>query len=144
MIEERKLKIKKMIDEVINSGRLEDAKLAIEDYKKVVPDDIDIYSMLGVIYILKNNLDDAKEILLEGLVKDNINFDINYNLGYLAELEQNFKNAFYFYNKALQNCKNDDLKEQINEKINNLLCDYEELKTYNRERLSIFLHKRIG
>jgi len=144
VIDDKKKKIKSMIESLINDDKLEDAKLAIEDYKKVVPDDIDIYSMLGVINILGNNLDDAKEILLEGLVKDYLNFDINYNLAYLAELEQNYKNAFYFYNKALQNCKNDDLKEQINEKINNLLCDYEELKTYNRERLSIFLHKRIG
>lgn len=143
MIEERKTKIKKMIEDTINSGRLEDAKSAIENYIKVVPDDIDIYSMLGVIYILENKLDDAKEILLEGLIKDDSNFDINYNLGYIADLENNEANAYYFYNKSYEACADNNLKNEIYNKIKELLEKNKELLDYKRLKLAIFCIKGL-
>ncbi|KRQ85976.1 hypothetical protein ABG79_02204 [Caloramator mitchellensis] len=49
MIDDKRKKIKSMIESLINSVKLEDTKLSIEDYRKVVPDDIDIYSMMGTI-----------------------------------------------------------------------------------------------
>ena len=143
MVEEKKKKIKSMIEALINENKLEDAKLALEDYRKVVPDDIDIYSMLGVIYILENKVDDAKEALLEGLLKDEMNFDINYNLGYVAEMEQNFKNAYYFYNRALSSCRNIDIKNQINEKLNQLVLNNNELENYKREKIAFFCIKGL-
>ncbi|WDU83956.1 tetratricopeptide repeat protein [Caloramator sp. Dgby_cultured_2] len=143
MIEERKKKIKSMIETLINDNKLEDAKLAIEDYKKVVPDDIDIYSMLGVIYILKHELDDAKEILLEGLLKDESNFDINYNLAFIAEAENNKTNAYYFYKRAYEICIDADLKNQIDNKLKILLEESRELLDYNRTKLAIFCIKGL-
>ncbi|SKA86236.1 Glycosyl transferase 4-like [Caloramator quimbayensis] len=120
MIEEKKKKIKSMIEALINEKKLEDAKLAIEDYRKVVPDDIDIYSMLGVIYILEKNYDEAIEIMEKGIIKDCNNFDLHYNLGYVYSQINMYKDSFIHYYKAYNNCFDSELKDIINDNLKKL------------------------
>lgn len=123
MIEDKKKKIKSMIETLINDNKFEDAKLAIEDYRKVVPDDIDVYSMLGVIYILENDCNKAIQIMEKGVAKESNNFDLHYNLGYAFKQINMYKDAFIHYYNAYNNCNNIELREIIKNNI-------EELKKY--------------
>ena len=70
---------KEEIKKLIEKGNLEKAKLAIYDYLKVVPNDPDIYSMLGVIYFAEKDLNKAEEILLQGTMFDSRNFFLHYS-----------------------------------------------------------------
>lgn len=120
MIEERKKRIKSMIEEQINRGLLDEAKFYITEYMKIVNDDSEIYSMLGVIFILQNDLEKAEESLIKGLYLDKDNFDIHYNLGYVYEKMEYFMDAYIHFYKALKLCNNTNLKEEINNFLINI------------------------
>jgi|GEM_PF-891662 len=104
---------KEEIKKLIEKGNLEKAKLAIYDYLKVVPNDPDIYSMLGVIYFAEKDLNKAEEILLQGTMFDSRNFFLHYNLGYLYYLSKKYTKSFVHYFRALQMCKDKESEEEI-------------------------------
>ncbi|WP_163222065.1 M3 family oligoendopeptidase [Clostridium sporogenes] len=65
-MEQYKSKVKKNIENLINSNALEDAKKIIKEYKELVNNDVDIYSFEGVIAMLEDNMDKAEIILKRG------------------------------------------------------------------------------
>lgn len=111
------LKIKENIKKLINSENFEKAKPILNEYKKLVPDDIEIYSIESILSLAEGKLYEAEKILMQGLLKDNSNFDLNYNLAYVYEKEQQFKEALNCYEKSLIYCDNDNLKEELSQKI---------------------------
>lgn len=109
--------VKANIEQLINQGLLEKAKNLISEYKSMVEDDTDIYSMQAVILITENKLDEAGQVLKQGLALDNSNFDLLYNLGYLYELTEKKIEALSAYKLALNNCPDPELMDKIGQMI---------------------------
>ncbi|MBU3170211.1 TIGR00180 family glycosyltransferase [Clostridium estertheticum] len=119
-----KKQIKDNIQFLINKEKLDEASLLLDEYVKMVSDDLEIYSIRAIISIMKGNLNQAEEILSLGIMIDENNFDINYNLAYVYEVKKDYIKALIRYKKTLkQNYYNiditiiqtkiDELKEKI-------------------------------
>lgn len=112
---------KKNIECLINNGNFIEAKKLINQYKINVPNDIEIFSMESVINILDNNLEEAESILKEGLHIENDNFDLLHNLAYVYEIKNEKTESIKYYKKAVENCKDVKLKNEVMNKINELI-----------------------
>lgn len=115
-----KKQFKDNISKLIKHKQFEQAKDLINQYENIVHDDIEIYSMKAVIFIMENDLNKAEEILLQGLSIDENNFDINYNLAYIYESSGKFNKALDYYGKSLICCHDESMKEQIRGTIANI------------------------
>lgn len=71
-------------------------------------DDVDVYSIKGIIAILEGNMNEAEQILVEGLNVDDEDFDLLYNLAFLYQANGKNELAIEYYKKALVNAKNDN------------------------------------
>lgn len=111
--------LKKDIITLINNNDLQNAKRIINDYEELVPYDIDVYSIKGVIAMMEGNMDESEKILKEGIsiIKDN--FDLYYNLAYLYEVQKKYVQAYNYYKKSL-GYSSYDIKTEILDKIRNL------------------------
>ncbi|SHH27377.1 CDP-glycerol glycerophosphotransferase, TagB/SpsB family [Thermosyntropha lipolytica DSM 11003] len=116
-----KKQFKKNIELLIEHGYLEQAKQLVAEYEKIVPDDIDVYSIKGVIAMMEGDLDEAERVLKEGRDKDYLNGDILFNLAYLYEvLGQNavakffYKHAYHIYKVKEQNEKCEMIFKRLN------------------------------
>lgn len=116
-LEQYKIQVKSTINSLIENNRLEDAKALISEYRKIIPNDIEIYSINAVVLIKEERLSEAEEVLKDGLFKDNTNFDILYKLGYLYEKENNITEALAVYNIARITCDNAEFKKLVEERI---------------------------
>lgn len=105
---------------LIENGDLENAKIILDEYEKVVKNDIDVYSMKAIIAIMDNRFDEAEILLKIGLLQEINNFDINYNLGYVYESLQNINDALHYYRIANHYCRNDEIKKNLENIIEKL------------------------
>lgn len=140
-IEERKRSIKASIEKLINEGRTNEAAESIKDYEKVVKDDIDIYSMKGIISINKGETDHALRIFSEGLQVDDSNFDLNYNIAYLYEQLNDFNMAYKHYNKALENCIYENMKEALENHLDKIKNEHEDLILKEKKKIAFFVRQ---
>lgn len=115
-----KIQVKNTIKGLIDNVDLENAKVLINEFQKIVKDDIEIYSMNAIIAILENNFNLAENILKDGLELDNNNFDINYNLGYIYEKQGDYFNSIIFYKKALLQIDDKGKRENLQEIIDKI------------------------
>ena len=134
-----KKKIKENIQLLVNDNRLEEAMNLIREYKKVDESDIEIYSMKAVVHIMQGKLDDAKVVLKEGLAIDNQNFDLNYNLGYAHEQEEEFQKAVIKYKMAADNCQNQQQKLDINNHIEKIISEQNLVLNEDRKKIAFFV-----
>lgn len=139
VINNRMTKIKKMIESLINECNLDEAKKYIEEYKNVINNDIDIYSMKAVIAIMENNTEFALDILLLGYEMDNTNFDILYNLAYVNEMLCNFNEAIRYYKEAQNNIHDENVVQQINKIISNIKVNNKDKIKEGRNKLVFFV-----
>lgn len=109
--------IKANIQQLINSKRLDEAAVLVEECFKLFKNDPEIYSLKAVLLIMQGELGDAERILLEGQNMDKDNFHINYNLGYLYEKNNNDKKAWKCYKAALVRCVDFLIIEDLNNRI---------------------------
>ncbi len=105
-----KKKLKEDIIHLVEIEQLNSAKLLIEEYAKISPEDPEVYSISGVIAFSERRLNDAENIFLEGIKRDSSNFDLLFNLGYLYETKTDSMAALEYYKIALSTAKT---KEQI-------------------------------
>jgi len=112
-----RVQIKENINILINNGKLAEAKILLEEYKKVVHDDIEIYSIEAIILILENKLEEAEKVLKYGLSKNSNNFDLLFNLGYLCECKNNITEAKAIYNIAGMVDNNAESREALNNEM---------------------------
>ncbi len=112
-----KVKIKENIQILIDVGNIGLAKELIKQYKKNVPDDIEMNSMEAIVAIMEGRLDDAENIMYNGLVTNNSNFDLLYNLAYLYNIKKEVELELEFYKKTLKFLYTNDLKNEIEDKI---------------------------
>jgi glycosyltransferase involved in cell wall biosynthesis len=120
------IKIKENINFLISNGQLEEAKVLMEEYKKLVPDDIECYSIDAVVLMLEDRIHDAEKLLKDGLKIDPQNKDLLYNLSYLMNKKNNDTKAIELYSKAKlfnpdNNIKVDNIISNIKPIMNNKL-----------------------
>lgn len=104
-----KKQFKENIKVLIEKGMLKEAEELIDEYKTIAGDDIEIYSIKGVIYISQQRYQEAEEILKEGLLIQE-DFDIMYNLAYLYVLQGKYDLAKNLCDRAI--LKADDMESQ--------------------------------
>ncbi|WP_051823811.1 glycosyltransferase family 2 protein [Clostridium sulfidigenes] len=108
-------KLKENIGILIENNKLVEAKEIINQYENIVSNDIEIYSIKGVIAMMEGNVYEAERILKEGLALDAINFDVLYNMGYLYETNKNSELAIRYYKRALKNGTDEKIKDSVYE-----------------------------
>lgn len=106
--EHYKRDVKNNIKKLIEAGRLEESKELIDAYQEIVKDDIDIYSIKGVLSMMEGDMNRAEIILLEGIEKDDKNFDLLYNLAFIYQNTSRNELARNYYKRAIQNAENED------------------------------------
>lgn len=112
--------IKLEIQNSINLGNIETAKILLQDNYELLKNDVTFYSLNGIVALTENDLEYALDNFLKGLELDENNVDILYNMGYLNELLKNNEEAIYFYDKCLQITDDKSFIEELKDKINNL------------------------
>jgi len=112
--------IKKNINILVQNGDVDVAKSLLEQYKNIIYEDIETYSIEGSILIIEGKLNEAKEVLKHGLNIDKCNFDLNYNLGYLYENTNEYELSLEYYKRAINAAENQDMINEINSTIENL------------------------
>lgn len=105
--------IKKTIENMIDIGRLEEAIILINEYKKNIGFDDDIASMESVLYILKDKKEEALEKIREGLKVNIRNSDLYYNMGNIYENMGDYNRAYLCYEQAFYLCNDENSKENI-------------------------------
>ncbi|MFL0197097.1 glycosyltransferase family 1 protein [Clostridium sp. WILCCON 0269] len=111
--------LKKNIQKLVDSGNLKEAKELIDEYKKMVVDDIDIYSMYGVIAIVEGKFLEAENILKDGLEKEPYNKDLLFNMSYLMDNNKKDKKALEYFCRAKLFNNNDS-----NVKVEDVLSNF--------------------
>lgn len=119
-LEELKIEIKDRFQEFINSGELEDAKLLLEEYKSIVKDDIEIYSMMSILNFLYGELEEAEKILKSGLLIEENNFDLLYNLAIIYEEKEEYLEAIEIYEKIIFNLEDNQLRSDLIKHLNTI------------------------
>ena len=114
-------RLKENIIKLIENNRLEMAKELLNQYEKIVSNDIDIYSIKSVIAMMSGDIKEAEKVLIEGLSLDEENFDILYNLAYLYQVCAKKELCLEYCKRALQCTKN---KEEASEVLK-ILYDME-------------------
>ncbi|EJO5349276.1 sulfatase-like hydrolase/transferase [Clostridium botulinum] len=92
----KKAKVKKFIEK----GNIEEAKIALKEYKKLNTYDMEIYCMQSIIEFLGGNYKEAENYLINIYDKYEFNFDINYNLGIIKVYQKNYIDAVKYLIKA--------------------------------------------
>jgi glycosyltransferase involved in cell wall biosynthesis len=133
-----KKQLKDNIQKLIDSDDLKDARQIVEQYKGTDKGDIEAYSMDAVILIMENKFDEAQEVLREGLNIDESNFDLNYNLGYIYEQKKNFRQALWYYNRALHNCGDENAVKEINQIMKKIQKEHNTKLIDDRKKIIFF------
>ncbi|WP_291571665.1 glycosyltransferase [Clostridium sp. UBA4548] len=134
-----KREIKDNIINLINSNRLAEAKELIGQYKLKVIDDLEISSIMAVIYINEGKFNEAEQILRDGLKQQSNNFDLMYNLAYLYENTdlKCLPLALSYYKRCWAITEDNDHKTDILNKVNNLKMKLVTLNESDRPLVSI-------
>lgn len=122
-LESMKNQIKENIQILINDNKLDEASVLIDEYFKMIDNDVEAYSMKAVILIMKGHIDDAEYILLNGLNYESYNFDLNYNLGYIYYNKKEYELGLQYYKKAYMNTYNYEIKQNIKGIIREMLLE---------------------
>lgn len=130
-LKELKTKAKNNINVLISNGLFTEAKEYLKEYKEIFKDDIEIYSIESILLILEGRIEEAKDIINEGLKKECSNFDLIYNLGYLYEINNDIEEAKIIYNIARMVNEDNNFIDLINSKLNEV--------GYNRKVYDVIL-----
>lgn len=95
--EELKNKIKDKFERFIEIGNLEEADLILEEYKAIIKNDIEVYSMEAILMLNYGDIKKAKHILEEGYKLNEYDKDININLSIINNLLNDKENSQKHY-----------------------------------------------
>lgn len=140
-MESYKKKVKEAIEELISSNKLKEASALIEQYENIIKNDAEIISFKAVIAIIENRLEEAENILKDGLYSSPDNFDLLYNLGYSYEQKGNFSEAVGYYKKSIDNCEDEKMKEDISSIIEKISSEHD-VKPIKEKKKAAFFVKR--
>lgn len=139
--ENYKNKAKKIIKQLIESGKLNEAKSTINEYEDIIKDDIEIYSIKAIIAIIEKRLNDAEKILKLGLTIKKDDSDLNYNLAYTYELKGIYTEAAIYYGYAEKYTYDENIKNELKQKYseNNILKTIKDIVANGVKRRFIVL-----
>ncbi|MDF2520933.1 MAG: hypothetical protein K0R84_1561, partial [Clostridia bacterium] len=106
-------KIKENISILINENKLREAKEVLSQYESIVSNDTDVYSTKAVIYMMEGNIEQAEQVLVEGLNASKGNFDLLYNLAYLYQSKGQTELAIEYYKEAFLNAKAEEDRDSV-------------------------------
>lgn len=122
--------IKEKIEELIQSGNLEEAKCIISEIKsdESVVTKVEICTMRAAIAVAEDNLKEAENELWKGLLIDSEFVDVLFNLGYVYKLSNNLIQSNYFFAKAKEVTQDVELVNVIEQLVddNKRLCSLTE------------------
>lgn len=110
---QRVISIKSKIEKLIEGGQLEEAKKFLAEFDAMLPGDPDICSMMAVVHIVEGNPEKAEEVIIRGLAKDTVQFDLLYNLAYIYETRNELNKSLDLYLKAETVAKSWDQKLNV-------------------------------
>lgn len=119
--------VKRSIEKLINQGSTVEAVKLIEEYEKIIPNDVEVCSMKAIALIMENNFNAAKDVLLDGLKTDKNDFDLLYNLAYVYENLNDYNNCVRAYVKAKNNCKDESISNEIENKISKIKSEHKDV-----------------
>ncbi|MGV8980203.1 glycosyltransferase [Clostridium sp.] len=133
-------KMKKSIKESIAKNRLVEAKKLISEYEIIDSKDIYVNIFKAIILVIENKLEVAKEFLVNSLKIEPLNFDINYNLGYIYCEQKKLELSRFHYEKALEVCWDLDLRNDL---INILRDSGPNFVERNRKKIVFFVKQGL-
>lgn len=119
MIKE-KYNLIKVIEEMIQKGKIHTAKEIVDHLYKIFKFDIDVLNTYGTIYYMMEEFDEALEKLNLAYILDLEKFDTLYNIANIFETVNKYKESLYYYEKALINCEENEIYSYIQNKIKNM------------------------
>ncbi|QUN37879.1 methyltransferase domain-containing protein [Clostridium beijerinckii] len=134
-----KKQIKENIQVLINDNKLDDAIVLIDEYLKIDLYDMELYSMLSVVYIMQQKINEAKKVLKEALNIYDQSFDLNYNLAYIYEQEGEIRYSLKYYKKALENCNDEKIKLNIINSIKKISNKHSSMVTDDKTKVIFFV-----
>lgn len=121
-----KKKIKDNINYLLDSGKITDAEIILEEYEKIAgSEEVEVISIKSIIAIYQNDFNKALSLLNKGLAISGNNYDILYNLAYLYFINKDYLNSYYYFNEALSSTKDNKLMSDVYERINELKLQYQ-------------------
>ena len=100
-------KVKKNIFMLVEKNKLNAASALLDQYANMAPDDIEVFSMQGVVEFRKGKLETAIQAIKKGLRLEPENFDLLYNLACIYELQKDYEEA----HNVLQNMNDSKYSE---------------------------------
>lgn len=102
MINYKNLKTKKnLIEKLITNGEFEEADNKLNDYIKLYPYDLDIYSLKSYILCAYENYDDALNLLLKVYNKNEYNSELNYNISLVLYYKEEYLSSMKYLFKTI-------------------------------------------
>ncbi|CAM2934754.1 glycosyltransferase family 2 protein [Paenibacillus sediminis] len=110
---------KQTIQELIQIGSIDEAKRLMSEFEQTNPtvEDVEIYTIKAAIAVAENNLQEAEDQLLKGILLDPNYDDLLFNLGYVYKLRGDYSQSSTYFEKALAATKNIELIDLIKEYI---------------------------
>jgi glycosyltransferase involved in cell wall biosynthesis/tRNA isopentenyl-2-thiomethyl-A-37 hydroxylase MiaE len=116
--------LKRQIQQLINNEEFSNARILLNEYKKINSSDEELLSIEAVMDFYKGDNLEASVKFLESLFLSEDNYETLFNIGYLLEVDNNYNDSYYFYQEALTYCYEEEMKAIIQDKIENIgkLC----------------------
>gem|GEM_PF-1592105 len=129
------------IKSLVDSGNIAEAEELLGEYEKICGNDINACSIKTVIYLLKNEWDNAEKAVKAGLDVEPENFDLLYNAAYLYSATERPELSFEYYQRALKSCTEEQAQLEIKEALQALKEKHPELagKLKQKTKLVFFL-----
>lgn len=142
-----KKQFKDSIQTLINQGLVKEAKDMVREYEKIAKNDVDTYSIKGVIAMLQGKVDYAEQIFKKGLELYANDFDLNYNIAYCYEQNNKKIMAIDAYKKAKKCTADKELKHEIDkilEKYSDIENDKKLLRSINNKSSGMLYDKNLN
>ncbi|MGP4040726.1 glycosyltransferase [Gracilibacillus sp. D59] len=128
--------LKAEIMELVYNEKFIEAYKLIPEYRECSPNDVDLYSIEGIIKLNINQIDEAELAFKKGLKIDSNNVDLLYNLGFLYQIKEHYRDSVDSYQKAFNHSDEAELKNEIKNIINEIKRSHPNEKS--KKRIAFF------
>jgi hypothetical protein len=118
-LKELKVKYNSLIENSINVGNIENSEIMINEYEEIFKND-KLYNMRAIINIYKNNIEESEKLFKFSYLNNKYDENTLFNIAYIKELKQEYKESLSFYNEALKLSLDEELNKEILNKINKM------------------------
>ena len=108
------------IKKCINEGDTSEAHRFIREYERIFGCDSKLCSTKAVVLLASGEFDEAESLLTTGLRRNPYDVDLLYNMAFLSEINGETKRARRLYTRAMRFSADQQLVEDINQRIREL------------------------